>query len=192
MSKTLLNITEDMQALDDLLAELGGDVTDEQVAAYVDQLFKELDGDFNAKVDGYVALIRQNEARAEAQAKEADHLAGMAKRSQANADWLKARLHAVMQIRGMTKAGSTRQATVCKAGGAQPVVLAVDACNLPPHLQRVVLPTVDGETYQAIAGVVAARSVEADKAAIRAALEAGDDLGGVASFGERGTYLRVK
>ena len=63
MSRTLLEITEDLQAVDDLLTEAGGDITG--VEATVDAWMTELDQDLKGKVDNYSALITVMNARAE-------------------------------------------------------------------------------------------------------------------------------
>ena len=54
---TLFEIGEDMQALSDLLAEVGGDVSDEEAEAAVDAWFEENGGNLAAKADGYVEIM---------------------------------------------------------------------------------------------------------------------------------------
>ena len=59
-SENLYNIDADLAALEDLLIESGGEITDE----LDDRLNKILDSRAN-KVDGYIAIIRSNNALAE-------------------------------------------------------------------------------------------------------------------------------
>jgi hypothetical protein len=174
MSKTLWAINEDMEALDALLEELGGDVTDEQVAATIEAWFAEIDSDLANKVDGYCALIRQLEAVAAARREEAERLTKRAKTGEANAKRLGERLKMFMAFRGMKKLDTPRYTvSVVNNGGAPPVEIDADAV-LPDDLTRVI-----------------PEQREPDKKAIVAALQQGRELPGV-RLGERGTRLAIR
>ena len=172
--RTLIDITEDMRALDDLLEEAGGDVTDESVSQYVEKVVGEIEQDFNEKVDGYVAYIRHLELQAAARQEEAERLKKAADASKNAAKHLKDRLKVVMEMNGRKKAGFKRTATVAGNGGKVPI----EYPNGMPEGEQV-----PGQ-YRRI-------KIEVDTDALRADLEEGKDVG-FAKLGERGTHLRIK
>jgi hypothetical protein len=167
----LLQITDDMQALDDLLAEVGGDVSDPNVAAAVEAWMAELDTNFAGKVDNYAALITSIRARADVRRAESERLAKRAQIDEASADWLAARLLQALEARGTRKVETDRYAvSVVGNGGKQPLLLAGE---VPADWQRT------------------KTTVEPDRERIRASLEAGEALP-FASLGERGRRLAIK
>ena len=167
----LFEITDDMQALDDLLAEVGGDVSDPKVAATVEAWFAELDHSLSAKVDNYAALISAMRARADVRRQEAERLARRAQIDEASADWLAARLLQAFEARGTRKIETARYAvSVVGNGGKQPLLLDVE---VPVEWNRTVT------------------KVEPDREKIRLALEAGQALP-FARLGERGKRLAIK
>lgn len=167
----LFDITDDMQALDDLLAEVGGDVSDPKVAAAVEAWFAELDHSLSAKVDNYAALITSMRARADVRRQEAERLARRAQVDEASADWLASRLLSALDARGTKKLETDRYAvSVVGNGGKQPLVLDTE---IPVEWNRTVT------------------KVEPDRERIRLALEAGEALP-FARLGERGRRLAIR
>jgi hypothetical protein len=167
----LLQITDDMQALDDLLAEVGGDVSDPNVAAAVEAWMAELDTNFAGKVDNYAALITSIRARADVRRAESERLAKRAQIDEASADWLAARLLQALEARGTRKVETDRYAvSVVGNGGKQPLILTGD---VPPEWCKFV------------------EKIEVNRDKIRASLEAGEALP-FASLGERGRRLAIK
>lgn len=167
---TLLELTSDMQRLDDLLFESGGEVT-EEIEHALATWASELDAGFDNKVDGYAALICELEARAEVRQKEAARLAKAAKQDDGTADFLRAKLKAVFEQRGVEKI-KTRRYTVAivKNGGKQP--LEVDEMAVPDDYLVVPAPTLDRDR-------------------IRTELDAGTELA-FAKLGPRGTRLSIR
>jgi len=171
MTRTLLDITEDLQALDDLLTEAGGDVTG--VEATVDAWLAELEQDLKGKVDNYAALITAMNARAEVRKAEADRLYHRAKVDAGNAKFLRDRLKFALEQRGVSKLETARyKVGVSKVGGAIPIIIP-DPAAVPADFVRVT------EIRQP------------DKDAIRKALESGRDVPG-AALGVRGTCLTIR
>ena len=167
----LIDISADMQALDDLLAEVGGDVSDPKVGEIVDAWFNELDHSLTAKIDNYAALISTMRARADIRKAEAERLARRAQVDEASADWLASRLLAALDSRGMRKVETDRYAvSVVGNGGKAPLL-------------------VDGDVQAEFLKTVT--KVEPDRERIRASLEAGEALP-FASLGERGRRLAIK
>ena len=171
MSQTLIDISADMQALDDLLAEVGGDVTEPKVASIVDAWFEELDHSLSAKVDNYAALISTMRARADVRRAEAERLARRAQVDESAADWLASRLLAALDTRGMRKVETDRYAvSVVGNGGKAPLLVDGD---VPAEFLKTVT------------------KVEPDRERIRLAIEAGQALP-FARLGERGKRLAIR
>lgn len=171
MSRSLFTISEDFLALDALLEELNGDISDPKVATAVDAWFTELDKDLNKKADNYAAFVTELLARAKARKEEADRLSHRAEMDTNTAKWLKDRLKGVLQERGIKKLDTDRFViSVCVNGGKQPLTMPENIDDLPVSFCKVIL--------------------EPDVDLIRNTLSAGDAVPGC-SLGERGTHLRI-
>jgi len=167
----LFQITDDLAALDDLLAEVGGDITDPSVAATVEAWMAELDQNLAGKVDNYAALITEIRHRSETRQAEAERLATRARIDREAADWLAERLRQALDDRGTKKIETERYAvSVVGNGGKQPLVLTGD---VPADWQRT------------------RTTVEPDRERIRASLEAGEALS-FATLGDRGRRLSIR
>jgi hypothetical protein len=171
---TLWEIGDDIRALDDLLEELGGDVTDPQVAAAWAALAADLASDESRKLDGYVNWIRRLEMEAMAARAEADRYLQKARKRDNRIAWIKANLQAHLEstARARIETETHRVISIRGDGGAVPVKLSetLDPAALPDEF-AVVRRTPDIE-------------------AIRAALADGRELP-FATLGERGTHLRI-
>jgi len=169
---TLLDISDDMKALDDLLFEAGGDITDPEVETAIDDWMDSLDDNFKAKVDNYAALITEIEARSAARKAEAERLRDRAKIDANTAESLKAQLEYVFEQRQIKKIETKRYTIgLRKHGGKLPLDLDdVRPDELSPRFQRV--------------------QIDVDRTAIREALEAGEELK-FARLGERGQSLSI-
>jgi hypothetical protein len=155
---------------DDLLEEIGGDITDPRVAEAVDQWWNELDADLAGKVDNYAALITSLKARATVRAEEADRLDRKARTDRNSADFLATRLKLVMEHRNLKKVECRRYTvSIAKAGGKPP--LLIDDGEVPETFKFTPQPVIDKER-------------------IRQTLDKGESLP-FARYGERGTYLRI-
>ncbi len=189
--RTLWNIQDDMLALEELLDETGGDISDPRCEAAFDQFAAELASDFNRKADGYAGFIAEQTALAEVRKTESDRLLKRSKISKNLADALKTRLKIAMDTLGKTKHETTRyKLSVCNPGGIKPIHI-MDTFEKNPET----LP----EKYR--------RKVESfviDKDAIRADLEAAATKEGTlitnnaageevafATWKTRETYLRI-
>lgn len=152
--QTLLDISADVAALWDLIAECDGDISDPAVEAAVTEWLAEIEGGFEAKVDNYAALIRSIEARAEIRKAESKRLAERARIDEQKAGWLRERLMWAMQRLDRPKVETDRfRVSVQKNGGMQPLEIVGD---VPPEFRRVVS--------------------EPDTAAIRTALVEGKEI----------------
>lgn len=171
MGRSLYSITEDLLALDQLIEDAEGDITD--VEEVVNEWFGELGDELEIKLDNYAAYIRELEARAKVRKEESDRLASRARTAKNNADFLKGRLQWFFEMRSLKKMETPRfTLTLQKNGGKLPLLIDVETEKLP-------------EIYQLPQPPIA------DKDAIRAALEEGEEIEGCA-LGERGQSIRIR
>lgn len=167
--RTLLDISDDLLALEDLLVEVGGDISDPAVEAAVNEWFDSLGSDLEAKTDNYIALISTLESRAEIRRSEAKRLASRAKTDENAAKSLRDRLIWAMRRLEKPLIETARwRVSVAKNGGVVPVEITGD---VPIEYRKVV--------------------TEPDVAAIRTALLNGVELG-FAHLKDRGERLVIK
>jgi hypothetical protein len=170
---TLFQIGEDFQALDQLLDELGGDISDPTVESAIMQWQESLAADEAVKLDGYCNYVKQLDAFAATMTAEAAEYTKRAQQYTNRAKWLKARMLAYLQSQGRTKATTATGRTIAiqANGGKPPLVLA------------------DGLQVDDVPAVFTQRSI--DESAIREALENGESLP-FARLGDRGIHLRIR
>ena len=169
--RTLLDISDDMQALDEMLQDIGGDVSDPDVAASIDAWMAELESDLENKVDNYAGLIACIRGRAKVRKEEAKRLADRARVDENAADGLCERLKYVFETRELGTVETKRfRVSVAKNGGKAPLIIDEDAA-IPDEYTRIIK--------------------EPDKTLLREAIEAGTALAGV-RLGERGTRLNIR
>jgi hypothetical protein len=135
MPQTLLDITEDLRALDALLEEFGGDISEPAAEAAVSQWVAELEANLGRKAEGYAALISELDARVEFRRSEARRLAERAKVDERKADWLRHRLLDAMNRTGTPVIETERyRLSVARNGGKQPLdihdVVPTDWCRV--------------------------------------------------------------
>ena len=176
MARPLWELTAEISRLNDVLEEAEGDLSklgesEAAVAAWLDALADEQ----AAKLDGYVMLIRKLEAEADAAKAEEAEWAAKRRAREARAAYLTARLKGHLEKTNQPKVTTAigRLISVVKNGGAVPMAIkpGTDPAALPEEFVRYV--------------------PELDRAAVRAALEAGRELD-FAELLPRGTGLRIK
>tara|TARA_Y100001937_G_scaffold75222_1_gene102235 strand:- start:10632 stop:11147 length:516 start_codon:yes stop_codon:yes gene_type:complete len=154
---TIYDIQGEWATLVDLLTESGGDISDPEVAKYIDQCFAEIANDLEAKVDGYLRVIAELKARADVRKTEADRLARRARLDRQSVDWMKERLISTLTSMGKTDFETEHyKVKVSNVGGVRG--MEIDDGPLPP----------DFTIYQTVE--------EPNKELIRNRLEAGEDL----------------
>jgi hypothetical protein len=167
-------MTSEALAIDALLEELGGEIPDGEVGEAISALLDEHTEDLNGKVDGYVALIAEYDARAEFRRRESKRILALAIDAERKAEMLRERLKLYFERTGRPKIETGRfVVSVVRNGGVAPLLMDVDPEKLPEEFRREVV------TYRA------------DSDAIRAALGRGEELP-FARLGERGTSLRIR
>ena len=168
---SLYGITTTLSHILDRIMESGADSL--EVQAELDATLDGLDNALEEKADDYCGLIRELEVRADARVAEAKRIRALADADANLAQRLKDRLKGAMETTGRLKLTTDRfSLSVAQNGGKQP--LEID-------------PTAVAVMDDAL--VVLKR--EPNKDAIRAALEAGEQVPGCALL-PRGTSLRVR
>jgi len=169
--RPLVLVHADQIALDDLLTEMGGDISDPAVAAAIDEWIDEIQRNIEKGTDRYVGLIREMELRAEARTNEAKRLKELASIDENAASRLRDRLKQFYDANSISKVKTERfNVTVQKNGGKAPLEL-IDMAQVPEQFI---------EWQPAL-----------DKEKVRTAIEKGEDVPGVRML-ERGTSLRIK
>ena len=165
--ESLFNIGESFYALESLLIETEGEITEE-----IDSWLAEYQAKEEEKIDAYCYIIRKFEEIAE----EAQRLADRSSGYRNKVNQLKDRLKTYLEIRGKDKIETPRfTVTVCGNGGLLPVRLNedIDPEKLPDQFVRV--------------------QREPDMGSLRDALVNGDEEAGrFATILPRGTHLRIK
>jgi hypothetical protein len=165
--ESLFSIGESFYALETLLLENEGEITDE-----IDQWLQEYGGKEEEKIDAYCYVIQKFESIAE----ESRRLAERSSTYSGKAKNLKDRLKLYLEARGKQRVETDRfTVTVCGNGGMLPIRLFEDVTvdNLPDQFVR---------TFR-----------EPDLSAIREAILNGDEQAQrFATILPRGTHLRIK
>jgi hypothetical protein len=175
MTRTLFSIGADLLALNELIDDLDGDISDPQVEAAYVAFVTELATDEGRKLDGYVGWIKQLEMESVAAKAEAEQWSKRAQVRDNRVKWLKERIKAYLEGQGRSKATTeTGRALVIQAnGGVRSIAWAdpIDLSKLPAEFTRT--------------------RIEIDKDAVRKCLEADEPLA-FARLEARGFRLRIK
>ncbi|MFN7927106.1 MAG: siphovirus Gp157 family protein [Blastocatellia bacterium] len=174
--KTLWEISADMQALDELLFELAGELSNEEIEAAIDAWLQENEQNLAEKLDGYCSVIAEREVLNDLRVREARRLIALANVDSNKTVRMRLRLKAFFESRGIRKYETAlHKFSVAANGGAQPI-------TIKPEWEAE--PASAPEAYHK-------KTIELDKDAIRADLLAGQLIEGCA-LAPRGTHLRIK
>ena len=172
---TLLNLDAHLSRLNEIIDEIEDQIPAELAQAFEEILLErdETQEQYLTKLDNIAALIQNRKLWVEVRKAEAQRLAKLAQSDSKTVDWLTDYLKRHLEAKGYKKLRTKRfNLSVCANGGKPPLTLDnIDPKQLPQRFQKV--------------------TVEADKKAIREALEAGEFLS-FAQFAEKGTHLRVR
>ena len=173
---TLFEISDELAAIEELLTENGGDITDDAAGETLEAWFDQLTDARDAKIDDYCRLITMVTARANARTEELTRLGALVDTDENTIKRLKTALHNFMLERGVTKIETPlHKLTIAKNGGKAPLVIPEDWRNDPASAPE--------QYHRAV--------IHLATDLIRADLAGGEDVPGCA-IGERGTHLRIK
>lgn len=170
MSRTIFDIGADMVALDAIIGDAGGDLSDPAVAAAIEQWEREIETDLAGKVDRYASLIGEMEARASKRREEALRLVARAEQDERAANGLRERLRLVWEARGLGVIQTPRYRVALRRNGGKAPLDLHDV--IPSEWTRTIT------------------SVGPDKDRIREALERGEQLT-FARLMERGNRISI-
>ena len=163
---TLYELTADFAALDALLDDSGGEITDT-----IEVFLAELERNLEEKADGYAAYIRYLDAVAKVNREESQRLTVRARTAENRSQWLRDTFQRFMEQRQMRRLETERNTfTISAVGGKRPLEIT-DADDVPIELCEV--------------------RYEPNKEQIREKLEAGEEVPG-ARLAERKQTLRIK
>jgi hypothetical protein len=172
MSATLYEISADLQALEMLLTEVGGELPDAVAEAAIDAWLEETGKATRDKVDDYCGLIRELEARRDARKAEARRLADRAQIDANTVDRLKGRLLSFFEVHAIKTMETARfRVTAAQNGGVVPLIITAPLESIPDEFIEFVRKPMNPM--------------------IREMLEAGEALP-FAELGERGKSIRIK
>ena len=177
-SRTIFDISEDLKALDDLLSDIGGEVTDEETEKAIDAWLAELGEERDRKLNNYAYLIRSIERSNEAVAEEIARLRDRKQAGENKVARLKERLKVYLEVNGIDKIKTDLFTFAVQQSGGKPKVnlvayYAENPVELPEGLRRV--------------------KFEADLEAIREKLEAGEEwVSDFADLSKPGRHLRIR
>lgn len=209
--RTLYQIGGDMLALEQLLAEVGGDVTDEDAERAIDEWLAETNEALPNKLDRYAMLMREIQARAETRAAEAARLAERARLDGQNVKRMKERVKAFFLEHGLKAIDTPHfRLTLARNGGKEPLVWSINSyADLPEEYrtEETVYKPLEQAVRDAIKGLTPAQ-IDAYRewvVKVAEALEAGTEpperpeeamgvpaLAAMVRIGERGYNLQIK
>ena len=167
----LFEIGEELERIAEALRDAEGVVDDNSLEEWFDSVMEARD----QKIDRYCNLIKSLEWMVAIREGEIKRLQSLVKSDQATVKQLKERLHIFVEGQGGKIETTLHKLSVAKNGGKVPVLYPGEWADSPSEAP---------EAFHR-------RRIELDVEAIRANLEAGEDVPGC-SLGERGTHLRIK
>lgn len=173
---TFFEIGAEISALHQLLIECGGELTDDQAEAAIDQWLTENEASVERKLNGVGWSVREFEAKADVREQAAKALLASAAADRNTAKRMKERTKLFLEMYGYKRFETEHfKFTIATNGGVLPLVLPEawerDAAEAPEAFQR--------------------RVIQLDTAAIREAIRNDEETHG-ACLGERGNHLRIR
>lgn len=172
---SLYQITQDLVALEQLIEQVGGDITEGTQGEALEKWMKEYEWQQRDKVDGYCSLITNMESDVDAIGAEVKRLNDRARVIVNRIERLKAMAKLCMETLGVRRLeGQKFSMAIQKNGGKDPLELIVENADYYPDR------------------FVKVRR-EVDKDALRIALEKADaEAARLARLGERGETVRIR
>lgn len=163
MTATLDTIDQDLVALEAILSEVGGDISEEEAEAAIDAWFAEIGDARDAKLNAYARRIRTLKTHAAAKKEEEARLAAQRKRDESMLAWMKRRALLFVQDHGMPiKGKETREIETdlfrfveTTNGGKRSITYLVPATELPDEYRTDVITIAVTKGHKAVADAIA-------------------------------------
>lgn len=210
MSKTLFEIGDDIRALEALLTEIEGDVSDEEIEKTIDDWLLENRSNLKEKLDGYAWLITERKRMSEARLEESKRIKALATADQNLSDRLKNRLKFFFEEYGIEREETLNfKFWIQNNGGALPLWFneedfgGSNAVRLPEEYQKtLVIPDMESirrDAEELYTLELAKKESEASgnkfpllEESERRIVELREKLQNIAKVSQRGTHLRIK
>jgi hypothetical protein len=172
---TFFEIGAEISALHELLTEMGGELTDEQAEAAIDEWLAENDSTLERKLNGVGWSVREFEAKADVREEAAKALLALVAADRNRVKRIKERTKLFLEMYGFKKYETEHfKFTVANNGGVLPLIVPEDWERDPASAP---------EAFHKV-------EIKLDTAAIREAIRNDEETHG-AFLGERGTSLRI-
>lgn len=178
MSRTLFEITNDLQALDDLLTEVGGEVTEADAEEAIDRWLSELANERENKLNAYAYLIKSLDAQSSALKDEVDRMRARKTATENKISKLKERLQYHLETQGIDKVQTDLFTFAVQKSGGKPKMILNEYFERHPE-----------ELPEGFRRVKFEPNLDAIREAIVADPETHSDLGYIA---EQGKHLRIR
>ena len=162
----LYELTEELEQLQSMLIESGGEITEE-----LEELMGRNESAVKDKMKGYIMVIRQLQAREQAALEEKRRLDTISKRAGNAASRLKSYILHHMEVMDVRSIDTDLGKVYVSRSGRPKLVINKTAEELPPSFAKYVK--------------------EPDKDAIRAALDSGQDISDIAHYEEPSKHIRI-
>lgn len=197
MTATLDTIDQDLFALDAILNDVGGVLSDEEAEAAIDAWFAEIGDTRDAKLNGYARRIQTLKMHAAAKKEEEARLAAQRKRDESTLAWMKRRALMFVQDHGIKiKGKETREIETdlfrfveTTNGGKRSLTYLVPAAELPDKYRTDVITIAVTKGHKVVADAIATalaalegvdllvlRDAKPIEDAVRPALEAAEEF----------------
>lgn len=172
----LHEISSDLLALAAVMTDLEGEIPEGEIGEALENWFRGLNEERDAKIKGFCALITHLEAEADYAEAESRRIAAIENANRNAVDRLKKRLKAFFELHNIKKLElGIFKPRIQANGGALPLIVPEDWKAEPKSAPDI---------YQKV-------NIVLDTEYIRRGLEMGADVEGCA-LGERGTHLRIR
>lgn len=174
MKRTLFDLTSEALAIQSMLEEMGGEITDDDLGTAIDNLLDDNSRALDEKLDGYVSLIAEYDYQEDVCKREAERYRLRAQGASKRREFLKERLKLFFARLGKDEHATARHTIkLVRNGGPAPVVIdpETDPAQVPEQFRKV--------------------KFEFDRDSIRRALTSGETLL-FAELGERSISVRIR
>ncbi len=202
--RNLFEISQDFEALEGLLLELQGEITNEDEENIIDEWFESLGEERDQKIEQYCYFIRENRMLGEIQKEESKRVGDLARVKINLADRLENRLFIFMRVHRY-KDLQTRhfKLLIHGNGGLRPLIFSNEAVNAPDRLPAKyckVRYEIDNDSLRKDLDILLALDMKIsdnpDHLSIEHLREESRNLHAlldpIARYDERGSHLRIK
>lgn len=201
---TLWRISDELFALAEAMQQAGGEITDDEAGAILEEWFENLNADLDEKIDHYCALISQLESFAMARENEAKRLTALVASDSNLAKRLRNRLKIFCELHGIKKLDTPRFRISIQVNGSKEPLIFPETWEREPAsapeqyhktfiaLDKDAIRKDAEEAEEAIAKLSDALAAKEITATEYNELLRRTEAAHVVRLGERGSHLRIR